>query len=104
MNTFLEKVTRSPNAASRIAPASAISEARARDSRFSISGNMAVNPVRGVIRNEARKVGGRVDVARQARPAHDHRLDTAGTGECGMTVRAGLPGREGEVEHGRRAH
>src|SRR5260370_19166489 len=103
MNTFLEKVTRSPNAASRIAAASLINESRSRQSRRSISGNMAVNSVRGVIRSEIGEVGRRVDVARQAGAAHDHRLDAGGARLFGVAAGARLAAGEGEIEHGRRA-
>src|SRR6266851_1884525 len=91
MNTFLEKVTRSPNAASRIAAASLINESRSRDSRRSISGNMAVDSVGGVIRS---KVG-------EAGAAHDHRLDAGGARPFGMAAGARLAAGEGKVEHRR---
>src|SRR5436853_1044016 len=102
MNTFLEKVTRSPKAASRTAAASLISEARSRDNRRSISGNMAIDPVRRVIRSEAGEVGRRVDVARQAGAPHDRGLDAGRARQLGMAKRARLAGGESEPEHRRR--
>src|SRR6266481_1853593 len=99
MNTFFEKVTRSPNAASRIAAASLISEARSRESRRSISGNMAIDSVRGVVRSEGGKVGRCVDVACEAGEAHDHRLDAGGARPLGMPAGAGLAAGESEIEH-----
>src|SRR5947207_14541755 len=103
MNTFLEKVTHSPNAASRIAAASLINEARSRVSRRSISGNMAIDPVRGVIRGKACEVGRRVDVPRQAGAAHDHRLDAGGARLLGMAAGAPLADRADEIPPRRRA-
>src|SRR5258708_22698674 len=103
MNTFLEKVTRSPNAASRIAAASLINVSRSRESRRSISGDMAINPIRRVIRSKVGKVGRRVDVARQARAAHDHRLDAGGARLLGMAAGTPLAAGEGKIEHRPRA-
>src|ERR1700758_2561689 len=103
MNTFLEKVTRSPNVASRIAAASLINESRSWESRRSISGNMAIDPIRGVIRSEVGEVRRCVDVAREAWAAHDHRLDAGGARLLGMAAGARLAAGEGEIEHRRRA-
>src|SRR6516164_5051106 len=104
MNTFLEKVTRSPNVASRIAAASPTSEARSRDSRRSISGDMAISPVRGVIGNKGGEVGRRIDVAREARAAHDYWFHAGGARPFGMPSSARLAGGEGEFEHCRWPH
>src|SRR6267154_2869205 len=103
MNTFFEKVTRSPNATSRSAAASRISEARSRDSRPSITGNMAIDSVRGVVRSEGGEVGRCVDVARETGEAHDHRLDAGGARPFGMPAGAGLAAGEGKIEHRWRA-
>jgi hypothetical protein len=63
MNTFLEKVMRSPKAASRSAAASRISESR---SRVKNSGDMSEDPVRRMIGNEGLQIVRRIDVARKA--------------------------------------
>src|SRR5260221_13122047 len=99
MNTFLEKVTRSPNAASRTAAASLIREVRSRDRRRSISGDMAVDPVRGMVRSKTGEVGRSVDIAGEAGAADDPRLYAGGARPLGMAPRARLAGGETEVEH-----
>src|SRR5260221_3956322 len=99
MNTFLEKVMRSPKAASRIAAASRISEAR---SRVRKSGDMTEDPVRGVIGNECPQIVRRIDVARKARAAHQNRLNTHVPRMVGVERRARPRGGEGELQHGPR--
>src|SRR5579883_1570657 len=100
MNTFLEKVTRSPKAASRIAAASRINEARSRDRK---SGDMAEDPVRRVIGNEGLQIVRRIDVACKPRSPHDRGFNTHVPGMVGMERRTRPRGREGELEDGRRA-
>src|SRR6185503_2179364 len=100
MNTFLEKVMRSPKAASRIAAASAISEARSRV-RYSLR-DMTVTPV-GRMLGEQCEIGGRVDVTREAGTLHDRGLDALGARLLGMQRRARLSGREGEADDGWRS-
>src|SRR5262245_61540543 len=103
MKTFLEKVTRSPKWASRIAAASRISEARSRASRRSISGDIAIDPVRWVIRSKVGKVGRRVDIARKAWTPYDHRFDPAGARLLGVAAGTGLAAGKGKIEGRRRA-
>src|SRR6185503_7181187 len=102
MNTFLEKVTRVPKASSRIAAARVISGPRSSESRCWNSGNMTEHLVRGMIGNEGGKVGGRVDVARQARAAHDRGLDAGSPRMLGMTPGARPLARKGESQDRRR--
>src|SRR5690242_8719557 len=102
MNTFLEKVTRSPNAASRIAAASRISAARSRDRSDSNSGDISVDPVRRMIGGERGEIARRVDVLRQARPAQDRWLDGSGARLFGMACSTRLLAREGKAQDRRR--
>src|SRR5687768_9967965 len=99
MNTFLEKVMRSPNARSRNAAASRISDARSavRNSR-----DMAIAPV-GRMLGKCGEVGRRVDVARQTRALHEDGLDALGARLLGMERGTGLGRGEGEADGGRRA-
>src|SRR5579872_5204789 len=90
MNTFLEKVTRSPKARSRIAAASFIREERSSNSRRSVSGDMTEDLVRRVLGGKVGEVGGRVDVSGEARPADDSRFNAGLASELGMAFRAGL--------------
>src|SRR4051794_18859892 len=102
MNTFLEKVMRSPNAASRTAAASRISEARSRARNSSDnSSDMAEDPVRRVIGNEGLQIVRRIDVARKARPPDDGRLDTRVPRMVGMECGTGTGGRKSECQHRR---
>src|SRR6185437_11019124 len=98
MNTFLEKVTRSPKAASRSAAAFFIRTGRSAAAARMLwtSGDMAEHMVRGMVGDKLREIGRRVDVACEARPAHEHRLDARRAGPFAMQCGAGSIGREGE--------
>src|SRR6185503_20507837 len=100
MNTFLEKVMRSPKAASRIAAASRISDSR---SRVRNSGDMSEDPVRRMIGNEGLEIVRRIDVACKPRAPDDCGLNTHVPGMVGMELRTGTACGEGERQDGRRA-
>src|SRR5471032_995471 len=98
MNTFLEKVILLPNASSRIAAARDIRVARSVVRSEANSGDMTEHLVRGMIGHQGRKVGGRVDVAREPGAAQDQRLDAGAARALGVEGGARPMRCEGELE------